>query len=538
MPTPHKTRPPPADASPDVAPDAPAPDAPGPAHLGSAPLGEVAAWLRRQAGTPPVETHISRVFLGPTTAWKLRKPVRLSFLDFSTAAAREHYARRELALNAPAAPGLYRDVIPIIRRRDGTPGFGRAHGETRPVLDWVLRMARIPASDFVDAIAARGGLDPPLLDSIADAIAAYHARCPRIRAWPHAAHMRAVAAGNAVAAREAGLDPAEVGAWERAMQAALDALSPWLVARARAGFVRRAHGDLHLGNLCLWRGRPVPFDALEFDEAMASIDLGYDLAFLLMDLDRRAGRPAANRAMNRYVARTGDAGLVAGLPAFLSMRAMIRGHVVARGGDAALGRAYLDAALGYLRPAPGPLGTSGLLVAIGGLQGSGKSTLARALAPGLGRAPGALILRSDEIRKRLSGVATERALKPAAYTEAVSRRVFRALARAARQAVAAGQAVIADATFLAPAHRRAIARAAGAAPFRGLWLEARLAVLESRVAARASAAGADASDATVAVLRAAARRASRPADWTPIDATDRDAALAAARAALLTRADA
>ncbi len=120
----------------------------------------------------------------------------------------------------------------------------------------------------------------------------------------------------------------------------------------------------------------------------------------------------------------------------------------------------------------------------------------------------------------------------------MSRRVFRALARAARQAVAAGQAVIADATFLAPAHRRAIARAAGAAPFRGLWLEARLAVLESRVAARASAAGADASDATVAVLRAAARRASRPADWTPIDATDRDAALAAARAALLTRADA
>ncbi|MDE2007979.1 MAG: AAA family ATPase [Rhodospirillales bacterium] len=486
------------------------------------PQAELAAFLAARAGAAPIATHISLVFLAPGAAWKLRKAVRLSFLDFTSLAARERFARRELALNAPAAPGLYRDVVPLVRLAGGGIGFGRARGETRPVLDWVLRMARVPAADFLDAIADAGRLDPPLIDALADAVAEYHAHCPRARGWPHAARMRAIAAGNALAAREAGLDPPAVAAWEAGMGAALDRLGPWLGARARAGFVRRAHGDLHLGNLCLWHGKPVPFDALEFDEAMATIDLGYDLAFLLMDLDRRAGRAAANRAMNRYVARTGDLGMLAGLPAFLSMRALIRAHVAARSGNRALGRGYLAAASDYLRPAPARL------VAVGGLQGSGKSTLARALAPGLGRAPGALVLRSDEIRKRLWGLAPERKLPPAAYAEAVSRRVFRALAAAAGVVLGAGQAVIADATFLAPAHRRAIARAAGAAPFLGLWLDAPLAVLEARVAGRAG----DASDATVAVLRASAAHARPPADWVAVPARTRRGALAAARAAL------
>jgi uncharacterized protein len=136
--------------------------------------------------------------------------------------------------------------------------------------------------------------------------------------------MRAVAQGNAIAARDAGLPDDRVHAWLTAITARIAEIAPWLSTRAANGFVRRAHGDLHLGNLCLWRGRPVPFDAIEFDEAMATIDLGYDLAFLLMDLDHRVVRGAANRVLNRYVARTGDAALTRGLPVFLSMRAMIR----------------------------------------------------------------------------------------------------------------------------------------------------------------------------------------------------------------------
>jgi uncharacterized protein len=483
---------------------------------------EVAAWLGHLAGAPPLETPISLVFLGPDTAWKLKKAVRLSFLDFTALAARQRFAERELALNAPAAPGLYRDVVAVVRGPDGRLGFGHGEGEGLEVLDWVLRMARVPAGDFLDAIAAAGKLDPPLLDATADAVAAYHAACPKVAVADPLERIVGIAAGNTVAARDAGLDAAAVAAWDRDIAAELRGLGPWLARRARHGFVRRAHGDLHLGNLCLWRGRPVPFDALEFDEAMATIDLGYDLAFLLMDLDRRAGRAAANRVMNRYIARTGDVGLLAGLPGFLSLRAMVRAHVAARGGDATGAAAYLGAALAYLRPeAP-------VAVAIGGLQGTGKSTLARALAPGLGRAPGALVLRSDEMRKRLNGVAPEVRLPPAAYTETESRRVFRALAAAAREALAAGQAVVADATFGDPAHRRALRRAAGQTPFLGLWLEAPLAVLEARLAARQG----DASDATVAVLRARATDRRPPRGWQRIAAEDAGAALAAARVAL------
>ncbi len=226
--------------------------------------------------------------------------------------------------------------------------------------------------------------------------------------------------------------------------------------------------------------------------------------------------------MNRYVARTGDADLVAGLPAFLSLRAMVRAHVAARSAQPAEAAACLAAATAYLRPAVP------VAVAIGGLQGSGKSTLARALAPELGRAPGALILRSDEIRKRLHGVAPEVRLPPEAYSDAASRRVFRSLAAAAKRALRSGQAVIADATFLAPAHRRALARAAGSAPFVGLWLEAAPALLERRIAARAG----DASDATITVLRASAAHARAPRRWRRIPADTEAAAQAAARAAL------
>jgi aminoglycoside phosphotransferase family enzyme/predicted kinase len=396
--------------------------------------------------------------------------------------------------------------------------------EGEPV-DWVLRMARVPAEDFLDARAKAGTLDETLLTDVADAVAAYHGRLESLSDTDPAARMARAVSGNVDSALSAGLPEDAVATWRDAMLTAVAAIAPWQQARAEAGFVRRAHGDLHLGNLCLWQGRPVPFDALEFDENLARIDLAYDLAFLLMDLDRRVGRPAANLVLNRYVARAGDSGLVAGLPAFLSLRAMVRSHVAARRGDDAEAQSYLDAAQAYLQPAPA------VLVGVGGLQGTGKSTLARALAPGLGPAPGALILRSDEIRKRLFDVAPEARLPSKAYAAGVGRTVFAKLTGDARDAVAAGHAVVADATFLDPADRRALRDAAQGTDVRfvGLWLHAPLPVLESRVAAREG----DASDATVTVLRAAHKAHPRPpGDWTLVDATDRAAALEQVQSAL------
>jgi aminoglycoside phosphotransferase family enzyme/predicted kinase len=468
------------------------------------------------------ETHISRVFLGRDTVWKLKKPVRLSFLDFSSLAARHRFLLRELALNGPAAPGLYRDVVAVVRRADGSVGFADpAEGE---VLDWVLRMARVPEQDLFESLLARGGLTPALLDRTADMVAAYHAALPP--AGP-GRPMARIVDNTATAAREAGLADPAIAAWREGMAAALAARAGWAEARLSHGFVRRGHADLHLGNLCLWHGAPVPFDALEFDEALATTDIGYDLAFLLMDLEVRLHRAGANQVLNRYVARTGDAGLVAGLPPFLSLRAMIRAAVQAtRGADPA---AYLDMAQRCLRPAPP------VLVAVGGLQGSGKSTLAKALAPALGAAPGALVLRSDEIRKRLHGAAPEQRLPQAAYAPAANRQVNRTLLEDAARALEGGHAVIADATFLDAAQRQEAANlaAASAVPFVGLWLHAPLAVLEARLAARQG----DASDATADVLRRSAVGGAPPGPpWVTIAAEDaarvRDAALASLRAAV------
>ena len=476
---------------------------------------EVAAFLAGLAGAAPIETHISAIFVGRETAWKMKKAVALGFLDFSSLEARGHFCRRELELNQPAAPGIYRDVVAVTRAPDGN----LQQGGVGEVVEWVLRMAPVPAGDFLDRVAACGGLDDKLLDAMGDTVFALHQVAP-VAGLDAPAAMASVLAGNLRAARAAGLPEAIIAPLEAALQAGLARLTPLLAARAAEGRIRRCHGDLHLGNLCLWQGKPTPFDALEFDEALARIDTGYDLAFLLMDLDQQAGRAAANRVLNRYLARLGDYGLLGPLPLWLALRALVRAHVqAARGRD---GTALLHAAQAYLAPAPP------LLIAVGGLQGTGKSTLARGLAPALGAAPGALLLRSDELRKRRFGLAPEAPLPPEAYAEEVSRAVHEELFIIAKAALRQGHAVALDAVFLDPDHRRHAAEIAARAgvPFQSFWLEAPMEILKSRILARRG----DASDATIAVLERAAKADPGPIDWIRLDAAGE--AQAAARKAL------
>jgi len=484
---------------------------------------EVAQFLTALAGRAPQLTHISAVFVGQDTAWKMKKAVRLDFLDFSTLALRKHFLIREWELNRRTAPTLYRDVVPIWRARAGDLRIGSAPAEA-PIVEWVLRMAAVPAEDFLDRMAASGVITPALLLALADAVAAFHLALPPVLGWDSAGALARVIEGNFVAAGHAGLDALACTAWAEAARRALAARATWLAARASAGFVRRGHGDLHLGNICLWEGRPVAFDALEFDESLATIDVGYDLAFLLMDLDQCVDRASANRVLNRYVARTGDAELVAGLALFLSLRAMVLAHVETVRGRARLGARYFAAARAAFAVGPA------VILAIGGLPGSGKSSLARAVAPELGAAPGALILRSDDIRKRRHGVAPETRLPASAYGAAEDRAVYGEMFASARQAAAAGHAVIFDASFRDPATRAAAAAAAAAAGVRflGVWLNAPLPLLEARIAARRD----DASDATIAVLRAAAAATARPTDWLEIEASDSTRALAALSARL------
>lgn len=352
--------------------------------------------------------------------------------------------------------------------------------------------------------------------------------------------LRAVARNVVAGLREAPdlLPPAQVAALEGAFLEAFDRLEPLLAHRAAAGEVRRCHGDLHLRNIALIDGAPVLFDALEFDEALATTDRLYDLAFLIMDIALRGFAVEANRLLNRYLIACGEDppydGLAA-LPLFLALRAAIRAQVGAAAaafrdpaGRAAAGaeaRAYLTYAQAALAP------RAVKLVAVGGLSGSGKSTLAAALAPFLGPAPGAVHLRSDVERKRLHGIPELERLPPEAYSLETTQQVYAVLRERAEAVLAAGHAVIVDAVHQRPDERAEIAAVAQASgvDFLGLWLEAPVEALADRVTARRG----DASDATAEVVRWQAGREAGPLDWVRLDSARPPATVLAQARALL-----
>lgn len=520
-----------ADAARPGAADAVAPGAPDAAVPGGG--DAVQAWLESGApfgGMRPdrrVDTHAASVFLVGDRAWKRKRPVALGYLDFSTPDRRRAALAAELELNRRSAPMLYRALHAVTRGADGALALDGAG----TVVDWLLEMRRFPDDALLDDVAARGGLTPALLDDLADHVAAMHAAAPVTRRADGAAHLRAVVTGNAASMARFPdvLPPAQAQALTAATLAALDRQAARLDARGRAGCIRHVHGDLHLANIALIDGHPVAFDCLEFDADLATTDTLYDLAFLLMDVWQRGLHDAANRIVNRYVdARPEDETALALLPVMMAIRAAVRAHVLAaqaaRGGAAgadaaARAQAYLALAARLATSVPPRL------VAVGGLSGTGKTTLGRAVAAGVGAAPGARILRSDVVRKRLAGVPPETRLAATAYTREASDRVYAALDRQAAAALAAGVPVVVDAVFAAAAERaamRATAQAAGCR-FDGLWLMLDEAGRVARVEGRTG----DASDADAAVARLQTRRhPDAPQDWAQLDAGGPLAALA------------
>jgi predicted kinase len=299
--------------------------------------------------------------------------------------------------------------------------------------------------------------------------------------------------------------------------------------RRAGGFVRQCHGDLHLGNIVLVDGRPLLFDAIEFNDEIACTDVLYDLAFLLMDLWHRQLPGHANAVWNGYLTETGDHSGISLMPLFLSCRASVRAKTSATASTLAadpgardalerIAREYLALAEQFLSPAPPTL------VAIGGFSGTGKSTLARALAPLVGAAPGAVVMRSDEVRKQICGVPPLERLGPEGYTAGMSQRVYGALGAEAAAILRSGASVIADAVFANATDRSAVEQVAAAAqaPFLGVWLEAPEPVLLERLKRRV----ADASDADAAVLRMQQQRGAGSVVWAHVDGSSTtDAAL-------------
>jgi aminoglycoside phosphotransferase family enzyme/predicted kinase len=471
---------------------------------------DVHAWLAAQSERF-IETSCARVYLFENHTLKVKTPVDMGFLDFTTAEKRRWALERELSFNQAYAPDIYREIRRVTRREGGFALDGA--GET---VEWALEMRRFPDDAVLSGHPDK--VDGALGEALGRMIARSHISAPVKRDGGGRRAMAYTLRTNAdqlnALAPRLGADV--VRRLIAGSDAALEAAAPLLDARAAEGLARRCHGDLHLGNILIENGAPKLFDCIEFNDMLSDIDTLYDLAFLIMDLDVRGRDEAANRALNGYLDEAARGlpatlwGGLAALPLMLSARAAVRAHVSAHGGDDGLGQKYARAALGYLKtPAP-------RVYAIGGLSGSGKTTLARAVAPRVGGAPGALVLRSDEIRKRLWAAAPLERLPPDAYSARASERVHAEMFRLADVFLAAGRSVVLDATFIEEARRgeaEAVADKAGA-PFQGVWLATDEARLRERLASRRG----DASDANEAVSRAQRGLDPGAIDWARLDA--------------------
>lgn len=446
-----------------------------------------------------IETHISTVYLVGDLAWKLKKAVRFPFLDFTSLDRRKQACERELALNAMWAAPLYLGLVPITQDRDGALSLA---GDGQ-IVDYLVKMRRFPDQNGMLQVLGRGQVDRKLVGGLVQNLWDGYAKADVHYEKGGASGFAQIIDG--LEPSFAPNIPADLFAkWRRE----LDKIGPLLDRRRHSGWVRRCHGDLHLGNVCLFEGALLPFDVLEFNEDFATIDVAYDVAFLIMDLIAHHYADFAALVMNRYLDVSGDYGCVAVLPLFLSVRAGVRAMVMHSMNRPKDSGDYIALAHAVLVP-PKPQ-----LVAVGGLSGSGKSRLSSKLSPRLG-CPGAAVIRSDAIRKRLMGVPQTTKLDQNGYSSAVTKQVYDTLTEACAQILAGGFPVIADAVFGRGEERQAIQSVADGLgqSFTGLWLEVPFHVAANRVRKRVG----DASDATVAVLEEQHKRDVGPLTWARIN---------------------
>ncbi|MDP4796698.1 MAG: AAA family ATPase [Rhodospirillales bacterium] len=477
-------------------------------------------------GAGPVQvntTHVSKIFLSGERALKMKRAVKFPFLDFQTLEARHQACVQEVEINRRTAPSIYKGVVAVTKTPDGGYELG---GAGTPV-EWLVDMVRFDEDTLFDRLAGvERGLRRPRIEALADTIAEFHAAAEiRATSGGHAG-IRMIAENNA---RSFEILPPDSFEKNKASSVAaetlkrIDNVAAVLDDRRDAGRVRICHGDLHLRNICLIDDKPTLFDAIEFSSDFSDIDVMYDLAFLLMDLDFHGLRRLSAFLLNRYL-DVGDerADVFQVLPIFLSMRAQIRAHVgaaIARAQEKpedqerelATARRYLELAEQYLQRKPPRL------VAVGGLSGSGKSRLAREIASHLGQAPGARVVRTDVVRKRLNGIHPNESLGAHGYTSEMTEKTYQDFFGQARSALAAGQCVVLDAVF-AKAEQRAQADTLAiecGVPYQGLWVDAPEHVRVHRVETRER----NVSDVTTDVARQQSEYELGPITWAKIDSS-------------------
>jgi aminoglycoside phosphotransferase family enzyme/predicted kinase len=451
-----------------------------------------------------IETHISWVILTGAYAYKIKKPVNLGFLDFSTLEQRRRYCEEELRINQPLAPQVYLEVVPIRDSERGAVFEGDG-----PIIDYAVKMREFPQTVRMDKMLSDDRIDEDTLDALAIEIARFHSNAA------------SVAPDAAYGTSDVVLEPV----WENFRQiaplltteedrASLAVIKDWtetasarlgerLSQRKRDGYVRDCHGDLHLANVAWIDNAPVLFDRIEFNPKLRWIDVISDTAFMVMDLLYRRRGDLASRFLNRYLEVTGDYAALALLRFYVIYRALVRCKVECirqhqQGGshqDTPAYRGYLQLAQRLVHPHVTPL------IITHGLSGSGKTSVSGWLCE---RLP-LVRLRSDVERKRLFGMAA--LARPAAelgggiYSAQATEQTYGKLVSLADAILQAGFGVIVDAAFLKQPQRdmfAALAERRGV-PFLIIDCHSPAEVLRARLRSR-NQQGADASDAGLAVF--------------------------------------
>jgi aminoglycoside phosphotransferase family enzyme/predicted kinase len=471
-----------------------------------------------------IETHISWVILAGEFVYKIKKPLDLGFLDFSTLEKRRFFCQEELRLNSRLAPSLYLEVVAI----GGEPHCPEL-GAQSAIFEYAVKMRRFPQEAQLDRMLERGELLPSHIDAFAALAADFHATIavageevefgePQQVWQPVEENFRQIREHFPDSPRQS-----QLASLERWSQEQFSRLKPQLLARKRNGYIRECHGDMHLRNLAWIEGQAVAFDCIEFNPVLRWIDVISEVAFLVMDLQERDRPRLAQRFLNAYLEISGDYQGLALLPFYLVYRALVRAKVAAiRCAQPQLGKtereqateefvAYLVLAERYTRSQ-----TPMLLVARG-MSASGKTTLTGPLLEQLG----AIRLRSDVERKRLFAMSAEEDGRAAPgegiYTASASERTYTRLAELAGGVLDAGFPVIIDAVCLRRAQRDKFYQLAinRGLPFLLLEFEATAAELERRIISRKKGA----SDADVAVLR------HQLSVWEPLEEDERAYAL-------------
>jgi uncharacterized protein len=466
-----------------------------------------------------IDTHAASVFLEGDRALKIKRAVRFPYLDYSTLEKRKAACDAEMTINRQFAPQIYRRVVPITQNDDGSLSID---GNGAPV-EFAIEMTRFDERQTIDHLAESSELDRALVDAIADAIATSHVVAPLAPVEPWIKSIPVFIEANTTAFRTAACFPADdIDDLEAASLSMFSRIRKLLEQRGKQGHVRRCHGDLHLANIVLIERKPVLFDAIEFDPDIASVDVLYDLAFPMMDFLHYGRHATANALLNGYLKTASLENLdgLAALPLFMSLRAAIRANVLlARLGQTSRekteimrsARTYFSLAQRLIHP------SAATLVATGGLSGTGKSVLARALAPVVMPQPGAVVLRTDVLRKQYFAVQETDRLPESAYQPEATAKIYELLVQRALRILVQGHSVIVDAVFARESERAAIRDAALSlnARFVGLFLQTDLATRQNRLGRRKG----DASDATPEIAGLQEKYRIGSIDWTFIDAS-------------------